>query len=603
MDMVFEGLMQHLLRHIKEKPESRAIQYYELRKLKSLSYHEFGEKVAALSAWLSNQGIKKGDRVAIIGENCMPWAVADCSISFIGAISVAIYPTLTPADYKYILNNSDSTIVFVQNSLLLDKIRTVLKDLPFIKHIVTFERLDTGDLPAVCMEDIASACDINDLERRTVPVLRDDPICIIYTSGTTGPPKGVVLTHGNIISVIESILSMLKDHTIIQLNLSFLPLSHALERIAGFYLTLYLGNTIAFAESLETIVINMKEIKPTHAISVPRVFEKVFEKVAATAAAGGPVKKKIFWWSVGVGSRASRKISTGRGLGPLLSIQYGIARALVFSKLAEAMGGNLKYFISGGAPLSARIAEFFHAAGILVLEGWGATETSAPATFNRPDLYRFGSVGIPIPGVEVRVEDDGELLVRGPTVFKEYWKLDAATREAKDTDGWYHTGDIGIIDDTGFVYITDRKKELIITAAGKNISPANIENLIKSSPFISYVMAFGDRKKFITALITLEPNNVKSYLEKMKIAVPDERNLHLMPEVRSLIEKEINTLNNQLARFEQIKKFTIIDRDFSIEDDLLTPTMKLKRKNIVARYVNIIESMYEDDVVKNLEMG
>jgi long-chain acyl-CoA synthetase len=315
----------------------------------------------------------------------------------------------------------------------------------------------------------------------------------------------------------------------------------------------------------------------------------------------GGLKSKIFWWSFRVGALASRQKSSGKRMGPFLALRYAVAYRLVFAKLFEAVGGNLKYFISGGAPLAKRIAEFFDAAGILILEGWGATETSAPATWNTPEDYRFGSVGKPIPGVEVKVDGDGELLVRGPNVFREYWKMPDATRETIDPDGWYHTGDIGMFDTEGYVYITDRKKELIITAAGKNISPANIENLIKSSPYVSNVLAFGDRQKYITALVTLEQAEVTNHLRKMNINIPEQHMLPHMPEVRKLVEDEINRLNNDLARFEQIKEFRIIEKDFSIEDDLLTPTLKLKRKNIIARYKGLIESMYHDDLSKVLQ--
>lgn len=597
-----KSVIQAVYNHILEEPGKTAIRYPEGGEYRDLSYGDFGKQVAAVYSWLASRGVGRGDRVAIMAENSLYWAIADMAISFRGAISVSIYPTLTAKDVRYIIDNSDSTICFAQNREQLEKILQVMESLPGLTDVVLFDESAAADgIATHSMKDLVKApADVGSLGETVESINRDDPICIIYTSGTTGPPKGVLLTHGNILFVLDSILSLLPDTDVIQTNLSFLPLSHALERVAGYYMTLYLGRTIAFAESLNTIARDMKTIRPSHAIAVPRVFEKVFERIVAGASEKGGLTAKIFWWSVRVGAGASRHKSAKKRFGPLLSIRYRIARRLVFLKLKEALGGNLAYFISGGAPLAKRIAEFFDAADILVLEGWGATETSAPATWNTPSDYRFGSVGKPIPGVEVRVEADGELLIRGPNVFREYWKMPEATKEAKDNEGWYHSGDIGVIDDEGYVYITDRKKELIITAAGKNISPANIESVIKGSPCISNALAFGDRKKYITALVTLEPSEVRSRLAGLGIEAGAE-SLADLPQARELIHNEIERLNAGLARFEQVKDFRIVPEDFSIEDDLLTPTMKLKRKNIIARYGNLIESMYGDDLTKTFE--
>lgn len=582
--------------------EKIAIRYPDRGEYRDMSYGDFGKRIAGVCAWLASRNVGKGARVAIMAENSLYWAIADMAISFRGAISVSIYPTLTAKDVSYIIENSGSTICFAQNREQLEKILAVRESIPGLTDVVLFEGPeDARGIATHSMNDLVGApSDVGSMGETVNSIERDDPICIIYTSGTTGPPKGVLLTHGNILFVLDSILSLIPDVDVIRTNLSFLPLSHALERVAGYYMTLYLGRTIAFAESLNTIARDMKTIRPSHAIAVPRVFEKVFERIVAGASEKGGLAAKLFWWSVRVGGEASRRKSAKKSFGLYLSLRYGIARKLVFSKLKDALGGNLAYFISGGAPLAKRIAEFFDAADILVLEGWGATETSAPATWNTPDDYRFGSVGKPIPGVDVKVEEDGELFVRGPNVFREYWKMPEATQEAKDNEGWYHSGDIGVIDDEGYVYITDRKKELIITAAGKNISPANIESAIKGSPCISNALAFGDRKKYITALVTLEPSEVKGRLAGMGIDGETESLADLL-QVRELIRGEIEGLNAGLARFEQVKDFRIVPEDFSIEDDLLTPTMKLKRKNIIARYGDLIESMYGDDLAQPLK--
>ncbi len=590
------GVMSNLLSHIEREGQSIAFRYKREGKYLSMTYGELGQKLAVLSGWLAAQGLRKGDRAAILSENSLQWALADLSMISLGAISVAIYPTLTQRDVHYILENSESSIIFVQNAEQFEKVKTYPKFSVQIKACVIMDDSAVEGEGLFQMEDLLKGdAALNEWKQRIDAIKADDPLCIIYTSGTTGPPKGTVLTHGNIAFVNSAIKQMIGDISPIKENLSFLPLSHALERIAGLFFSMNFGKTVAFAESLNTIVEDMKTIRPTHAVAVPRVFEKIYERVTTQVNKQGGLKKKIFWRSVAAGKKMSRVLSQGEKPGFLLRLRYGLAYKLVFSKLNDAVGGNLKYFISGGAPLAKSIAEFFHAAGILVLEGWGATELSAPATWNCPSSYKFGSVGKALPGVEIRVAEDGELLVRGPNVFREYWKREEATREAKDPDGWYHTGDIGFIDSEGWVYITDRKKELIINAAGKNISPANIENVMKSSPYISNIMVYGDRRKYITALVNLEKENVLSYLKEKGIE-PKNQPLSELPEVKKLIEQEIERLNHDLARFEQVKKFAVVPEDFSVENDMLTPTMKLKRRNIIARYQQLIDSLYEGEL-------
>ncbi|MCX8123770.1 MAG: long-chain fatty acid--CoA ligase [Spirochaetes bacterium] len=592
---MYPGLMQAFSQHVAKQPEAVVFKYKEEGKFIPMSYRQAYEKVEAIASWLTAKGVGKGDRVAILSENSVYWALADLAIISLGAISVAIYPTLTPRDVHYIIQNSGSTIVFVQDLVQLEKVLSYQK-INDIAAIVVMNNQYRGNGKVVNLQDVmhynGSKTNIGDTIQS---ITADDPICIIYTSGTTGPPKGVVLTHGNIAYVINTIAGMIGDISVIKESLSFLPLSHALERIAGLFFGVYLGKTVAFAESLNTILADMQAIKPTHAIAVPRVFEKIFERVVQMAEKS-PIKKKIFWWSVKIGRKWSEVVSKGQNPGLLLQLRYAIARSLIFKKITKATGGRLKYFVSGGAPLSKQIAEFFHAADILVLEGWGATELSAPATWNSPHEFKFGSVGKPLPGVEVVVADDGELLVRGPIVFKEYWGRPEATAEAKDSEGWYHTGDIGYIDKDGWVYITDRKKELIINAAGKNISPLNIESTLKQSPYISNVMVYGDRRKYITALVNIDRENVLQYCREKGIAV-DNHDLTSLPVVQELIGKEIERLNKDLARFEQVKKFTIIPEDFSVENDMLTPTLKLKRKNIIARYKEAIDAMYEGELL------
>lgn len=593
---MYPGLMQAFADHVSQQPEMVVFRYKEHGKFVPMNYRQAYEKVGAIASWLSAKGIGNGDRVAILSENSVYLALVDLAIISLGAISVAIYPTLTPRDVHYIIQNSGSTIVFVQDLMQLEKVLSY-QNIDDINSIVVMNNQYKGNGNVVNLHDVINYTDSNvKIDNTIQTITSDDPICIIYTSGTTGPPKGVVLTHGNIAYVINTIAGMIGDVSVIAESLSFLPLSHALERIAGLFFGVYLGKTVAFAESLNTILSDMQEVKPTHAIAVPRVFEKIFERVVQMAEKS-PVKKKIFWWSVKVGRKWSEIVSNKQKPGIVLKVKYAIASALIFKKITRATGGRLKYFVSGGAPLSKQIAEFFHAANILVLEGWGATEVSAPATWNSPHEFKFGSVGKPLPGVEVVVADDGELLVRGPIVFKEYWGRPEATAEAKDSEGWYHTGDIGYIDKDGWVYITDRKKELIINAAGKNISPLNIESVLKQSPYISNVMVYGDRRKYITALVNIDRDNVMQYCKEKGLDVNEKTDLHTLPPVNELIGKEIERLNKDLARFEQVKKFTIIPEDFSVENDMLTPTLKLKRKNIISRYKDAIDAMYEGELL------
>ena len=583
--------------HFRSQPDHPAQVHKQSGRWQTVTYGQLGQATTEIAAGLISLGIEKGDRVSILSQNSIEWAQADLGMLFAGCTTVTIYPNSIHREVKYILENSDSRVVFVENADQLEKVLKVRSDCPALEQaVLIFGEKGSADF-AMTLDELreqgrkllAQTPDL--VSERLAETTGHDVAAIIYTSGTTGPPKGVMLTHDNILFVIHTSMEMLGDSSDVEINLSFLPLSHALERIGGHFLMLIQGKTIGYAQSLETIAENFREVRPQFATAVPRVFEKVYARIQDQLLSATPAKRKIFRWALGVGKKTIvyRQAEISYPLG--LAIKAKIADWLVFRKLRDVLGGRLKYFISGGAPLDPKIAEFFWSVGILVLEAWGATETAAPATVNMPYAFKLGSVGKPMNHVEVKVEPDGELLVRGPNICKGYWKMPEQSDETFDEQGWYHSGDVGRIDKDGFVYITDRKKELIITAAGKNISPQNIENKLKLSPFVSNAMTFGDKKKFVTALITLD---VDAMCKKLGLDGATHDDLAKRDDVRELIEKEVAKVNDDLPRFEQIKYFRLPEEDFSVEQDELSPSLKLKRRNIIARYGELIESMYAD---------
>jgi long-chain acyl-CoA synthetase len=417
----------------------------------------------------------------------------------------------------------------------------------------------------------------------------DDLATLIYTSGTTGPPKGVMLTHGNITNnVLASLKALLLKPS--DTALSFLPLSHIFERMAGLYCMVYAGGTIAYAESVDTVPENMVEVRPTVVMSVPRLYEKMYARILDAATQGGVIKKNLFFWARRVGLARSRRLLAGKPVGPWLGFQYSIARALVFRKLKQRTGGRLRFFVSGGAPLAKDIAEFFYAAGLPILEGYGLTETSPVLTVNRLESIRPGTVGKPVLGVEIKIAGDGEILARGPSIMKGYYNKPEAT-EATMVDGWFHTGDIGHLDREGCLLITDRKKDLIVTAGGKNVAPQPIENLLKTDKFISEVVVIGDRRPCLVALIVPNFENLKSYAKHKGLGDIDPAKLVQLPAIINLIQRRIARHQEGAAPFETIKKIHVLGRELEIGEEL-TPTLKVKRKEVSKRFHDEIEALY-----------
>jgi long-chain acyl-CoA synthetase len=429
------------------------------------------------------------------------------------------------------------------------------------------------------------------LTDRVASTQPNDVASIVYTSGTTGPPKGVVQTHGNHVAALRAAHDSTPMHEG-WTHLLFLPLAHSFARLESF-LGVHEGLCTAFAENLDKVGDNLREVKPHFICSVPRVFEKVYAKILAGVEAGSPAKRKIFRWAVSVGRDVSRHQQRGQPVPVGLEFKRKVAHKLVFSKLHAALGGRLVWAVSGGAPLARDIAEFFHAAGILLLEGYGLTETCPALTFNRPARYKFGSVGQALPGVELRIAADGEILAKGPNIAtRGYFKQPDATKEVFEADGWFHTGDIGRIDEDGFVFITDRKKDLIVTAGGMNIAPQNVENLLKADPFISQVMVYGDRRPYPVALITINPEELQKFAREQGILATDAAVIVKHPKIVERIGRTVEEKNTQLQSYSKIKKFTVLPADFTLDGGELTPTLKVKRKVVAQKYMDAIEELY-----------
>jgi long-chain acyl-CoA synthetase len=564
---------------------------------KPISHSEVAERVRHAARGLSSLGVRRGDRVGILSENRPEWAIADFACLTAGLTDVPIYPTLPADQIAYILKDSGAVAIFVSNKAQAEKIREIRSQVPALKTVVAFD--DVPGLANMSMTDLEkrgaegeTSRSIETYREDALLVKPDDLATIIYTSGTTGEPKGVMLTHDNIYSNVEASRKAIpfegKD-----VGLSFLPLSHIFERMAGHYMMFATGTSIAYAESIDTVAANMGEVKPTLVLSVPRLYEKMYARILETALTGGFLKKNIFFWARGVADRWASEKLAGKEPGGLLALQYGIAQKLVFSKLKTRTGGRLRYFVSGGAPLSPDINKFFYAAGLEILEGYGLTETSPVIAVNTPDAFRIGTVGKPIDGVEVMIAADGEILTRGPHVMKGYYNKPDATRESIEPDGWFHTGDIGELRD-GFLAITDRKKDIIVTAGGKNIAPQPLENKVKTNKYVAQAVMLGDKRKFPSMLIVPNFDQLERWAKERNIIWTDRAQLLRMPTIQAKMEQEVNQELAGAAHFEIPKKIGLIEHDFSIEKGELTPTQKVKRRAIDKNYKKLIDSLYDE---------
>ncbi len=555
-----------------------------------ISSAELERRVVNLHLALRSAGLGHGDKVALLSENRWEWAVADFAMMTAGIVSVPIYPTLQAEQVRYLLDHSDSKAIFCSTLDQVDKILEVRDHLPDLGTVVSFdavERAGVTVLATLIGEGSPDAAGRASFDEAADSVTPADLASIIYTSGTTGVPKGVMLSHSNLSTNIrDSTLEMGPEDT----ALSFLPLCHVAERLAD-YVYYRSGATVAYAESIEAVPVNMNEVRPTVAVGVPRFFEKVYGKVMAAMAAAPAVRRKIFHWAVGVGKAATPYRVAGQPLPFPLSTKHALAEKLVFQKLRGRLGGRIRMFVSGAAPLARHLAEFFYALGLPIYEGYGLTETSPLVTINTQAAFKFGTVGKLIPNVKVQIADDGEILVRGPNIMQGYYKMEEQTKEVMDGE-WFRTGDIGELDDEGYLSITDRKKDLFKTSGGKYVVPAPIENLLKSSPLIETAVVIADRRNFPSALVVPDFAALGAWAESAGIDFAGNRDLCADRKVRERVMSEVEGLCSDMANYERIKKVALLPTEFSIDGGELTPTMKVRRREVDKKYAREIEEIY-----------
>jgi long-chain acyl-CoA synthetase len=569
-----------------------------------ISAAELGESVKHLTLGLKALGFEPGQKLCLLSENRPAWTVTDFATLTAGGLTVPIYTTLVSEQIRYIIDDSDATVVVVSNADHWKKVAPLRAGLAKVRHYITFaEEAPEGVLTLKAVLDKGRALAgaeprlYDELVARVKP---GDEATLIYTSGTTGVPKGVILTHDNIISNIKTSASIIPFSSA-DTVLSFLPLSHILERMVMFTY-LYKGCTVAFAESVEAVAQNLLEVRPHIMVSVPRVFEKIYTKVMDQVLTSPSLRRKIFFWALKVGKAFGALKLAGKPIPGGLAFRRKIAAKLVFSKIIAKTGGRVRFFVSGGAPLSKDIAEFFYAIGLTILEGYGLTETSPVISINTFDHIRMGTVGKVIPGVEVKIAPDGEILTRGPNIMKGYYKKEAETREVFE-NGWFKTGDIGRFDADGFLVITDRKKDLIVTSGGKNIAPQPIENMLKTSPYIGNGVVLGDRRRFISALIVPNFEKLEEYARQKAIAFSSHEDLVRNPLIVKFLEGEVDRVTPLLASYEKVKKILVLARDFDIERGEITPSLKVRRANVTAGYQAEIEAMYREEARSGRDDG
>jgi long-chain acyl-CoA synthetase len=557
----------------------------------------FQTAVEELSMGLRSLGIEKGDRVAILSENRPEWAYADLATLCAGAVDAPIYATLTAPQVLYILNDAGAKAVFVSTPAQLAKVQEVRAQAPMLRHVIRMD--DPGAPDTFSLDEVrvrgreALATDRGAVRKRAQAVEPEDLATLIYTSGTTGDPKGVMLTHHNLVSNVNASVRLFAGLGPKDVALSFLPLCHVFERMGGHYVMLRHGVTIAYAEGVDKVPANMVEVKPTIMLSVPRLYEKMYARVNEKVASDTALKQSIFRWAMGVGTQAFRHHVDRTPMGPWLRLRRAVADKLVFAKIKERVGGRIRLFVSGGAPLGRELALFFGAAGLPILEGYGLTETSPVIAVNLPQRMKPGTVGPIIEGVEVKIAADGEILVRGPNVMKGYYKKPEATAEVMDKDGFFHTGDIGHVDAQGFLAITDRKKDHLVTSGDKNIAPQPIENRLKSDRFFAEVVMIGDKRHFAVALVVPNFELLEKWAREKGLPYTTREELLARPEVAGFYQDRIEEILPELAPFEKIKKVTLLHQEFSLENGELTPTLKVKRRVVEQRYKELIDRMYE----------
>jgi len=568
-------------------------------KYQGITHDELHREVLAFAGFLKSIGIEKGDRVALLSENRPQWVVADMATMMIGAVNVPLYPSLPPNQIAYIIQNSECKAVITSTMLQLNKIRKIRAEVPTVKAVISINELDTPDDSVTEFETAKKLGEKFNHEHpnaiANVELSEHDLATLVYTSGTTGNPKGVMLTHRNLCENLKSCNeSMCKTLPIDERDstLSFLPLCHTYERTAGYYLIFGCGATINYAESIETITMNLAEVRPTIVVTVPRLFERIKSGLFKSVDSSSPAKRKLFYWALNVGYAHAKAKRQGR-FAPILAAQYALADSLVLSKVKERFGGRLRYFISGGAALPKETGELFEALGIIILEGFGLTETSPVTHVNRAHKVKYGTVGPPIHNVEHKIAPDGEILLRGPNVMKGYWRDEQATKEVIDEDGWFHTGDIGEIDEDNYLKITDRKKHIIVNSGGKNIAPLPIENLIAANPLVEQVVVIGEKRPFLSAIIVPNFDTLKTFADQNGIKYENNLDLMQKEEIKKLYDDLLRKISRDLASHEKVRRFLLVAEQFSIDKGEMTPTLKIKRKVVEQKFKDEIEALYK----------
>ncbi len=552
--------------------------------------------VEATALGLADLGVERGDHVALLSENRYEWPVADLAALGLGAVLVPIYPTLTAAQCHFVLENSEAKVVIVSTPGQLEKVHAIVDRLPRLTHVIHFDPAPNGHPKDRSFEEVrrrgAERCarEPGAFRNSAARVRPEDLATIIYTSGTTGEPKGAMLTHHNIAWDVEASLKVM-DLSPDDTSLSFLPLCHIFERMAGLYALLAAGVSIAYAESIDAVAVNAVEVRPTILMGVPRFYEKVYARAMERGMAQTGMRRSLFSWGLQRALDAARARLAGRPVPPLTAVQARIGDRLVGARVRASVGGRLRCCFSGSAPLPLNVMEFFFAMGIPILEGYGLTETSPVICFNRRGSETPGSVGPPIPGVEVRIGENGEILTRGPHVMRGYFKNEDATRMAL-RDGWFHTGDVGRLDSAGRLYITDRLKDLLITAGGKKVAPQPLEARLKTAPWVAEAVLLGDRRPYVVCLLVPNFAVLEAEAKARQWAFTTRDDLLRRPEVQAIYQAEIDKLNADLAPFEQIKRFELLPRDLSLEAGELTPSLKVRRKIVVERFAQTIEALY-----------
>lgn len=592
---MFNSIVDMLFNTVEKFPAHDALAYKVDGKYHGITYQDMWEYICYLSSGLKKQGVEPGTRIAILGESSYQWIISDYAIFACQGITVPIYPTLTEEQIRYMLDNAGVSAIFVDSQEQLDKVKNIKKSLPSLKWIFTYQDLQDKGTTSY-QKLLKEGCGYHKanptfFKQSVADIDREKCCTIVYTSGTTGDPKGVMLNHAGFVPKVIN-CDYLLNPTEKDRLLSFLPLSHLYERVAGHWVPLFRGSTIYYAESIKTVVSDIKLVKPTIMVSVPRLYQKIEQGILDKVNKSSMVKRLLFTRALNVGYQYSKMKRKGE-VSPILKKRYQLAEKLVFDNIRQKMGGGIRMLISGGAPIGMETLKLFDAIGIRITEGYGMTETHLIITLAKPSETVFGSVGKPLPGVQVKIAEDGEILVKGDTIMIGYYGNNVATQEAISEHGWFHTGDIGYMNEDNYLFITDRKKNIIITSGGKNIAPGPIEERIKKSVYIEEICLIGDQQKFISALIVPNYDQLMSWADQEKIITKNHRELVEHPAVIKLINQEVDACQREFARVEKVKKMILLQEPFSIERGELTPSLKVKRRVVYEHYQEQIEALYQ----------